>query len=297
MYRIRLHGRGGQGTKTAGRILGSAFFSEGFEVQDAPRYGAERRGAPIFSYVRAAHRRIDERGVIAHPDLVVVADESLVELGEAGVLLGLGPLATLLVASNHDADAWRARLRSHARIITLPVTSSDVFASTACVGAAARLVGVIARGTLERAVRHELSGFASGVVERDVSVALAAFDAMADHAGLVEPGPDHAGEVGARPGWVEPSLDSPHLAAPTIHGGATSLAARTGLWRTSRPEIDPALCHHCAWICSTLCPDGVITANGGVPAIDLEHCKGCMICVEQCPWHAINARPEGSVRP
>ena len=54
MYRLRFHGRGGQGMKTAGRILGTAFFLAGFEVQDAPRYGAERRGAPIFAYVRAA---------------------------------------------------------------------------------------------------------------------------------------------------------------------------------------------------------------------------------------------------
>ena len=29
MYRIRFHGRGGQGIKTAGRILGTAFFLEG----------------------------------------------------------------------------------------------------------------------------------------------------------------------------------------------------------------------------------------------------------------------------
>ncbi|MFI5331515.1 MAG: 2-oxoacid:acceptor oxidoreductase family protein, partial [Desulfobaccales bacterium] len=64
MYRIRLHGRGGQGMKTAGRILGTAFFLEGFEVQDAPRYGAERRGAPIFAYVRAARGLINERGII-----------------------------------------------------------------------------------------------------------------------------------------------------------------------------------------------------------------------------------------
>jgi len=42
MYRIRFHGRGGQGIKTAANILGSAFFGEGFEVQDAPRYGAKR---------------------------------------------------------------------------------------------------------------------------------------------------------------------------------------------------------------------------------------------------------------
>ncbi len=54
MYRIRIHGRGGQGIKMASRVLGTALFRSGFTVQDAPIYGAERRGAPIFSYVRAA---------------------------------------------------------------------------------------------------------------------------------------------------------------------------------------------------------------------------------------------------
>ena len=76
MYRIRFHGRGGQGLKTASRVLGSAFFCAGFEVQDAPRYGAERRGAPIFAYVRASKAPINERGIILHPDLVIVADDS-----------------------------------------------------------------------------------------------------------------------------------------------------------------------------------------------------------------------------
>ena len=47
MFRIRFHGRGGEGMKTSSRILGTSFFLEGFQVQDAPRYGAERRGAPV----------------------------------------------------------------------------------------------------------------------------------------------------------------------------------------------------------------------------------------------------------
>ena len=89
MFRVRFHGRGGQGMKTASRILGTAFFLAGYEVQDAPRYGAERRGAPIFAYVRADKKSINERGIIAHPDLVVVADDSLVPLPAAGVLEGI----------------------------------------------------------------------------------------------------------------------------------------------------------------------------------------------------------------
>ena len=47
MYRIRIHGRGGQGIKMASRVLGTALFRCGFTVQDAPKYGAERRGAQI----------------------------------------------------------------------------------------------------------------------------------------------------------------------------------------------------------------------------------------------------------
>jgi pyruvate ferredoxin oxidoreductase gamma subunit len=90
MYRIRFHGRGGQGVKTASQILSSALFLEGFEVQDAPRYGAERRGAPIFAYVRADRAPINERGVIARPGLVVVVDETLVRF-RGGRAAGRGP--------------------------------------------------------------------------------------------------------------------------------------------------------------------------------------------------------------
>lgn len=41
--------------KTVGHVLGSAFFLEGFEVQDAPRYGVERRGAPMDRVMTSMH--------------------------------------------------------------------------------------------------------------------------------------------------------------------------------------------------------------------------------------------------
>ena len=105
MYRIRFHGRGGQGMKTASRILGSAFFRADYEVQDAPRYGAERRGAPIFAFVRAAKTPINERGVIGNPDLVVVADDSLVGVAAAGVLQGVTADTTLTSDGDEPPDA------------------------------------------------------------------------------------------------------------------------------------------------------------------------------------------------
>src|SRR6266545_4837640 len=79
MLRIRFHGRGGQGMKTASRIVGTAAFWEGRYAQDSPIYGAERRGAPMVALTRIADEPILERGLIATPDLVVVADETLLE--------------------------------------------------------------------------------------------------------------------------------------------------------------------------------------------------------------------------
>ena len=64
MLRIRFHGRGGQGMKTANRILGAGALHAGCVVQDAPVYGAERRGAPMAAFTRIAHAPILERGAI-----------------------------------------------------------------------------------------------------------------------------------------------------------------------------------------------------------------------------------------
>jgi pyruvate ferredoxin oxidoreductase gamma subunit len=124
MFRVRFHGRGGQGIKTASRILGQAFFHEGFEVQDAPVYGAERRGAPMYATVRAARTPILERGLITHPDLVVVADETLVPIPAAGVLLGVEARTVLLVNSAAGPEEWRRRLNLAGPLVTLPVSST-----------------------------------------------------------------------------------------------------------------------------------------------------------------------------
>jgi len=106
VYRIRFHGRGGQGIKTSSRILGTAFFLAEYEVQDAPRFGTERRGAPIFAYVRASKSPINERGIIQNPDLVIVADESLIALAAAGVMQGIETHTVALIYSNTSADTW-----------------------------------------------------------------------------------------------------------------------------------------------------------------------------------------------
>ncbi len=287
--------------KTASRILGTAFFLEGFQVQDAPRYGAERRGAPIFAYIRASRRAIYERGVIRHPDLVVVADETLVPVPAAEVLAGVTEKSVFLINSSAGPSSWKDRLAPAGRVLTIPsVAAKDTselrFIGAVCAGAAARLVGTVSRSSLEQAIKSELVHLGEAVVAKNLVKALEPYDLMAPYEGCVAPGAGAAADDYRRPDWVDLPFDDARISAPAVFAPATSGRVRTGLWRTMRPVVDHGKCSRC-WLCSTFCPEGAISVDaGGFPAVDYDHCKGCLICMAQCPSHAIRpvAEHEGA---
>lgn len=233
MYRIRLHGRGGQGMKTASRILGTAFFLEGYEVQDAPRYGAERRGAPIFAYVRAIkEKKINERGIILRPDLVIVADDTLVPVPAAGVISGLTDRSIVLINSKEDIDVWQKRLNINSTIITLPAPGiKDLtelrFIGATCAGAAARLLGVISRESLYAAIKQELADLPQDQIQTNTEKAIAAYIEMAAHEGIVSEGDVIAVKDYIKPEWIDMPFEDASVSAPVIFAGATSVEVRT----------------------------------------------------------------------
>lgn len=295
MFRIRFHGRGGQGIKSASRLLGTAFYFEGFEVQDAPRYGAERRGAPIFAYVRAGRQPIHERGVITDPCLVVVADDTLVGVPAAGVLQGIGAETVVLIDSDTPAETWRERLNLDSTVVVLPRPvgeAGDVvrLLGAASAGAAARLTGAIGREALRGALDEEYEELGIQALTASREAALDAYDRMAPHEGIAKEIPGHLTRAAD---WVDLPFDVADVSAPAIHAPLTSVKVRTGLWRTMRPVIDRDRCKGCWWVCSTFCPDDSISVTEeGRPLIDYDTCKGCLICVAQCPPHAIRAVTE-----
>ncbi len=67
-----------------------------------------------------------------------------------------------------------------------------------------------------------------------------------------------------------------------------STVNKTGGWRTLRPVIDVEKCIKC-WNCWKFCPDMSIIINRGkeLPEVDYDYCKGCGICVHECPVDAI----------
>jgi pyruvate ferredoxin oxidoreductase gamma subunit len=92
---IRWHARAGQGAKTASQLYATALLHAGKSVQAFPEYGPERRGAPLRAYTRVDARPIRRHDSIAHPDVVVVLEPSL--LHEVNVAEGLAPDGFILL--------------------------------------------------------------------------------------------------------------------------------------------------------------------------------------------------------
>ena len=122
MLRLRFHGRGGQGAKVASRVLGTTAFYEGYNAQDFPLYGAERRGAPIAAFTRISKEPILERGVIAGPDIVIVMDETLLEDPLAHPLLGLKEGGVVFINTTHSPVEAKSKYKVTAQTITLDIT-------------------------------------------------------------------------------------------------------------------------------------------------------------------------------
>lgn len=69
----------------------------------------------------------------------------------------------------------------------------------------------------------------------------------------------------------------------TLYGEpGSSIQNKTGSWRTERPVFLHKTCTDC-FLCVLVCPDGVISGSNKIYDVDLDFCKGCGICAEECP--------------
>ncbi len=297
MYRVRFHGRGGQGMKTASRILGSAAFHAGFVVQDSPIYGAERRGAPMAAFVRIARTPIHERGLLSQPDLVVLADDTLLSDPAAQPLGGADTTTVLLINTTKDETTVRQ---------LLPIASSRLYVadltalaqehthtlsglSTALGVASARLVGLTLTD-IEAGLRDELADHVTADQwDRNLALARATYAVIA----AWQPITERSDTTVAVPSpVVDVPFDPPRMATPSIAALANSPERKTGNWRQFRPVLHQELCTRC-WICFVRCPEAAISLDvHDYPVVDYDECKGCLLCVHECPTHAFTTEKE-----
>ena len=293
MIRIRFHGRGGHGIKTASRIVGTAAFLAGYQVQDSPIYGAERRGAPVAAFTRIDTTPILERGIITEPDLIICGDETLLESPAIGVLSGVETASAVFINTG-NLEALKGKIKIDAPTVAFDVTQRTLDrigkASALSVGlgaAAARLCGIITIEQLHEAVQMELEelGLDIQMTEKNFRLAEEIFGDLEKV--TIKEGMAPTQEVIHDLGYDHVLLGTPSILAPGNAEGR-----QTGSWRVERPEIDYEHCTRCG-LCFVACPDGAIALDEqGYPVIDYDHCKGCLICLEQCPRHSIVSKKE-----
>ena len=317
--------------KTAGRVAGTAAFLAGFHAQDSPVYGAERRGAAVAAYARMGVEPIRERGVIDRPDLIVVADETLLSDASAGVLAGADSAAAIVVNTDHPESLdLPAALRP--RLVACDLTGRTIAAlgrasalSAPLAAAACRLVGVIGLPHLLAALEQELDelGLSRRVIEQNLGLARDLYDALSPIAAFASEASGQVGRTnrltaviaerdrrageaaasssealctGEARGSGESVATSEYLDAllgtPSVLAPGNAAARNTGAWRVERPVVDRNACTRCG-LCFVQCPDGAVSLDhDGYPVVDYDHCKGCLICQHVCPVEAVSARRE-----
>ena len=67
------------------------------------------------------------------------------------------------------------------------------------------------------------------------------------------------------------------------YSSSNSFTASVADWRIEKPIFSKDFCIDCQF-CWIFCPDiSIISRDKKMIGIDMDHCKGCGICVEVCP--------------
>lgn len=67
------------------------------------------------------------------------------------------------------------------------------------------------------------------------------------------------------------------------YSGSNSFTASVADWRIEKPVFNKDYCIDCQF-CWIYCPDiSIISRDKKMIGVDMDHCKGCGICVEVCP--------------
>jgi pyruvate ferredoxin oxidoreductase gamma subunit len=158
---------------TAARLLAMAALHDGKYATACPFYGAERRGAPIVSFVRIDEKPIKVYSQIRQPDMVVVLDASVMDVVD--VLHGLKRGGRVLVNSGGAMEfagftSCHVDLTGIALRENLVVAGSPIL-NTPVLGALAKM-GIITPESAKKAIREMFTD------QRNVNAAEAAYQEL-----------------------------------------------------------------------------------------------------------------------
>lgn len=77
MKEIRLHGRGGQGVVKAAQIIVKTAVETGKHAHFIPFFGVERKGSPVYGFLRIDDKPIRVNMQVYTPEILLVFDDTL----------------------------------------------------------------------------------------------------------------------------------------------------------------------------------------------------------------------------
>lgn len=167
MIEIRIHGRGGQGVRRAAQILGRAAYLAGYRTQDFALYGAERKGAPVTSFVRMDKKAINTRGYVFEPDYIIIIDNTL----DMRVCLKGAKAATDMVINCHKAPRGKHVCKVDATGIAIEKIGTPLGANVALLGGFVKIFKPITLEHLDKGVRIELKKYPKELLDKNMAAA------------------------------------------------------------------------------------------------------------------------------
>ena len=151
MKEIRLHGRGGHGLVKASHIAVRTAVEEGAYGQFIPFFGVERKGSPVFGFLRLSDEPIRRKMQVYEPDILLIFDDTLVTL--PATYAGLKEGGTVIINSTRSLD--QLAVPSQAATVALVDATSiclDAFGrnipNTAMLGAFCKVTGLLDKDRL-----------------------------------------------------------------------------------------------------------------------------------------------------
>jgi len=171
-HEIRFHGRGGQGAVSAAALLALAAFEDGFESQAFPKFGSERRGAPVEAYVRINDAAIRVHNQVYKPDAIVIQDATL--LHSEVVLQGLKNGGLIVLNSEKQAIDFDKRSDDNFRWVCIPASRISQkllgrpLPNTVLLGALSACSEWVSCAALEKAVANHLESKGDTIVKANI---------------------------------------------------------------------------------------------------------------------------------
>ena len=151
MQEIRLHGRGGQGLVKASHLVVRTAVETGHYGQFIPFFGVERKGSPVFGFLRLSETPIRRKTQVYEPDELEVLDDTLLRRGPT--CAGLKPGGTVIVntACSPDGLGLPAQAGRVALVDATAICMEELgrnIPNTAMLGALTRVTGLVDRDRL-----------------------------------------------------------------------------------------------------------------------------------------------------